>query len=81
MMELIPEYLNPIWTTLVYYSAFLSYVSMYNICICRIHCVTGSRNGEGFGPIKLLAVTLQQWIFDYKVTYIQLFLNISKNIQ
>lgn len=40
---------------------------MFNICICRIRCVTGSRNGEGFGPIKLLAVTLQQWIFDYKV--------------
>lgn len=77
MIELIPEYLNPIWTTLVYYSAFLSYVSMFNICICRIRCVTGSRNGEGFGPIKLLAVTLQQWIFDYKVhihsTFSQLF--------
>lgn len=33
----------------------------------RIRCITGSRSGKGIGPIKLLAVTLHQWSFAYKV--------------
>ncbi|XP_078341905.1 plexin-B-like isoform X5 [Crassostrea virginica] len=32
----------------------------------RIVCVTGSRSGNGSGPIKILGVTLQKYIYTYK---------------
>ncbi|XP_055999844.1 plexin-B-like isoform X4 [Ostrea edulis] len=33
----------------------------------RIQCVAGGRSGQGSGPIKIAGVTLQKWIYSYKI--------------